>query len=66
MNISKNIKNLRKQKNLSQNIVAEFCGVKQSTVSKWEGGISCPSAFDVVKLAELFEVSTDKILGFGV
>ncbi|MBE6664668.1 MAG: helix-turn-helix transcriptional regulator [Ruminococcaceae bacterium] len=40
MNIGNNIKQLRQQKNLTQEQLAEKLGISYQAVSKWETGIS--------------------------
>ncbi len=58
-----NIKELRKQKGLSQEELAEMLNVNQTSVSTWELEKCLPSSETLVKLAEIFEVSTDFVLG---
>ena len=42
-NLGNRIKNLRKERHLSQEYVAEQIGVSRPSVSKWESGVSRPS-----------------------
>ena len=57
MCLAKNIRYLRKKKNLSQDYIAEKLGYKSyTTIQKWEMGISEPSIAKLRKLAELFGV----------
>lgn len=58
-----NIKMLRKKANLSQADLAERLNVNQTAVSKWELGRTLPDADTLNRLADIFEVSIDKILG---
>ena len=58
-----NIKKLRKDKGLTQRQLADLIGIEQTGVCKWEKGICLPSSETLVKLAEIFEVSTDFVLG---
>jgi transcriptional regulator with XRE-family HTH domain len=60
--ISKNIKELRLERGLSQAELAKKIGVTQGAVYFWEKGISEPTAGFVKKLAEFFEISTDDLL----
>lgn len=53
----------RERLNLSQKQVAMEIGVKPPTVSQWESGIKNPSRQNVAKLALLFGVSSDYLLG---
>lgn len=53
----------RKESGLTQSQTAEKVGVTQSTVSAWENGTVMPSAALLLKLADLFDCSTDELLG---
>ncbi len=63
--IDKKIKELRELRGWSQGELAEKCYVKQSCVSKWERGATFPTLVVLVRLSELFEVTTDYLLGFS-
>ena len=53
---------LRKQKNLSQEELAEKIGVSRQAVSKWERAESSPDTDNLIQLARLYSVSLDKLL----
>lgn len=53
---------LRKQKGWSQEELAEQLGVSRQSISKWESMQMVPSLDKIVKLAEVFAVSTDFLL----
>lgn len=57
----KRIKLLRKQRNWSQQKLADMMNVSRSTVAMWESGTQ-PSNETLIKLASLFEVSLDYLL----
>ncbi|HEL7521294.1 TPA: helix-turn-helix domain-containing protein [Enterococcus faecalis] len=58
------LKNLREAKNLTQTELAEMLGYKNyTTVSKWESGDSLPRGKELKLLAEIFNISTDYMLG---
>ena len=60
---SARIKELRKEKGLTQVAMAEFLGCKDRHYQKIEyGEVNIPS-LTLVKLADFFEVSTDYLLG---
>ncbi len=61
--IGQKISALRKDKGLTQEGLAEKLGVSPQAVSKWENDISCPDILLLPRLAELFGVTTDEILG---
>lgn len=56
-------KDMRKKKGLTQVELAKLLNVQQTTVSKWEVGRATPDYPVLIKLAELFEVSIDYLLG---
>ena len=64
MSISENIKNYRKQKNFTQEQLAEAMGVSVGAVSKWESGSSVPELSLIMELADFFEISVDALLGY--
>lgn len=53
----------RKRLGLTQDQMAEKLGVTAQAVSKWENDQSCPDIAMIPRLAELFGVSTDELLG---
>jgi len=61
--LSKRIKELRMEKGLSQPQLARAIGCSKGQISFWENGLNEPKASYVVKLADVFGVSTDYLLG---
>lgn len=61
--IGKRIMTLRKSRGMTQDQLAEHLGVTAQAVSKWENDISCPDISLLPKLAEIFQVTTDSLLG---
>jgi len=57
------IKKLRKEKDMTQEELAEYMGVSPQAVSRWETGTTCPDIFALPALAELFGVTIDCLLG---
>ena len=58
-----NIRNLREDKDLTQEELAEVLNVKQTTYSKYElGKINIPIEV-FIRLADFYEVSVDYLLG---
>lgn len=57
------IKELREQQNMTQKELADRLQVSFQTVSKWENGVNLPDITHIPRLAEIFGVSTDVILG---
>jgi len=56
------IKELRGSKGISQEMLADVCGVSMQAVSKWENGQSCPDIAFLPTLAEYFQVTADYLL----
>lgn len=61
--LNDNIKKLRQQKGMTQEVLAEKLHVVRQTVSKWEKGLSVPDAEMLSEMAEVFEVSVSELLG---
>lgn len=62
MKLSEKIQILRKQKGLSQEQLAEMLGVSRQSVSKWELADSTPDIAILVRISEIFDVTTDYLL----
>lgn len=60
--INKQIKVLRSNHNYTQEDLAEKLNVSRQTISKWELGTSEPDLNMVIRLSELFSVSTDHLI----
>ncbi|MBR6526056.1 MAG: helix-turn-helix transcriptional regulator [Clostridia bacterium] len=56
------ISNLRKEKKLTQEALAEKLNVSPQAISKWENDQSCPDIMLLPTLAQLLGVSTDVLL----
>ena len=57
------IKQLRKEKNLSQRALANLIGASNKAVNFWETGKVEPSAKFICALADVFECTADYLLG---
>ncbi len=53
---------LRRKAGYSQEQLADLLGVSRQAISKWEGAQGRPEVDNVVKLAQIYRVSTDFIL----
>ena len=54
--------NLRKQKGLSQEELANRLNVSRQTISKWEVGDSTPDMENLIAISDLFEISLDELV----
>lgn len=57
---------LRKRNGMSQEDLADKLGVSRQAISKWEGMLSVPDLQNVLKISELFNVTTDYLLKDGI
>lgn len=64
INISENIRIMRKNHKLTQEQLAEALGVTVGAVSKWESALSVPDISTIIRLAEFFDTSVDALLGY--
>lgn len=63
MKLSEHIYELRKQRSLSQEQLAEALNVSRQTVSKWERGAAAPELEKLRALADYFGVTLDELTG---
>lgn len=61
--LGKRIVSNRKRIGLTQDQLAEHLGVTAQAVSKWENDQSCPDITILPKLAQIFSISIDELLG---
>ena len=54
---------LRRQHNLTQNDIADRLNISAQAVSKWENDLTSPDIDTLLKLADIFNISTDELLG---
>ena len=63
MELGKQIYELRRKANLSQEQLAEKVGVSRQTISKWELGETAPDIKQAQVLSQVFSVSLDELTG---
>ena len=56
------LKTLRKEKNMTQEQLAEHLGVSNRTVSRWETGSNMPDISLLTEIAEFFDVSVPELI----
>ena len=62
--IGENIKRLRKQKHVTQEVLAEIFNVTPAAVSKWETGETYPDITLLFPLSHYFGVTIDELMGY--
>lgn len=60
-----NLRLYRKAHGMTQAALAAALGIKQSTISSWERGTREPDLSSLARLAALFGVTTDALLGLA-
>ena len=65
VNMGEKLKQLRQNKKMTQKQVADRLGLAVSAVSSYESGTRYPSYEALIKLAAMFHVSTDYLLGIA-
>jgi len=64
--IGKNLQKLRKQRNLTQEALAEAAGVTRQTIAKWEAEESVPDLAAAGRLANALDVVLDDLVNAPV
>ena len=60
--LGETLKELRTERNMTQEFVAESLGVSRQAVSKWENGSSEPSTSNLIAIAKLYETPPEELL----
>ena len=63
MEFSERLKKLRKDAGLTQVNVSEKLGISQPAYASWERGIKKPTQDNLVKIAQVLNVSVDYLVG---
>ena len=60
---AQNLKVLREKIGISQRTLAKKLGIHATDVSSYERGVNLPTVEKLIKIADFFDVSADKLLG---
>ena len=60
--LGETLKELRTERNMTQEFVAESLGVSRQAVSKWENGTSEPSTTNLIAIAKLYGIEPEELL----
>lgn len=63
MNYHNRLKNIREDRDLTQNDIADLLKTTRQQVSKWENGIQMMGVDKYIALAEYYNISVDYLLG---
>lgn len=66
MNFGNRLKTLRIKKKLTQQQLADLLGLTKSVISAYENGLRYPAYDVLIKIARIFKVSTDFLLGVEI
>ena len=62
MKFQEKLINIRKEKNLSQEALAEKLGMSRQAISKWESGTSYPDMATIIRLAKTLDCKIDNLI----
>ena len=66
VNFGSRLKTLRIKKKLTQQQLADLLGLTKSVISAYENGLRYPAYDVLIKIARIFKVSTDYLLGVEI
>ena len=66
MNFGNRLKTLRIKRKLTQQQLADLLGLTKSVISAYENGLRYPAYDVLIKIARIFKVSTDFLLGVEI
>lgn len=66
VNFGNRLKTLRIKKKLTQQQLADLLGLTKSVISAYENGLRYPAYDVLIKIARIFKVSTDFLLGVEI
>lgn len=65
MKFCERLTQLRKERGINQQNVADYMGVSQVSISNWERGFKEPNYQALIDLTNFFDVSSDYLLGIS-
>lgn len=66
MSIGTTIKHLRREKDITQEQLAEYLGITSRAVSQWECDRTSPDISQIPALCHIFDISSDTLLGIDI
>ncbi len=65
MTIGETIRKMRRERDITQETIAELLHITPQAVSRWENDTTSPDASSIVALARIFDCTTDELLGMN-
>ena len=65
MTTGEKLQNLRKEKNYTQEELADILSVSRQSISKWESDIAFPETDKLITLAKLYNCTVDYLLNIN-
>lgn len=62
MSFGKNIKNLRRERNMTQEQLADILSISPQAISRWENDMAMPDISLIAPLCNLFNITSDELL----
>jgi len=62
VHIGEKIRQIRKERGISQALIAKTLGITQGAISQWENGITAPSSTQIIPLANVLGVNVEELL----
>ena len=66
MSVGSTIKRLRREKDITQEQLAEYLGITSRAISQWECDRTAPDISQIPALCHIFDVSSDVLLGIDI
>ena len=61
--IGENIRRLRRQQDLKQDVLAVKLNIRRQTLSAYERGVTGPDIYVLIRVADYFGISLDELTG---
>ena len=62
MTLGEKLAKARKEKNITQEQLADYLGISRQSISKWESDVAYPETDKLIRMSELFDCSLDYLL----
>ena len=61
--VGKSLREVRNRYGMNQENLARKLGIKRQTISSYERGITFPDIFTLIRIADVFNISLDELVG---